>query len=173
MELYDSHPVKPSVGPEFDDLERQVINAIADKFAQQGPSDLETILNMLFFRFQNGPRASTEAFKEFILVTLRAKVTQQDLDIFIGGHRVFRDGSPDMVEMGQLLEIFLRPFSEALNRVRDDSSQSKTIDQKDKPIIGIEDVESYKNRVDLQRSYLDATLNDRTQMFPSDQALNF
>lgn len=97
---------------------------------------------MLFFRFQNGRRASTDSFKEFILVTLMAKVTQQDLDIFMGGHRVFKRGSPDMVEMDQLLEIFIRPFSEALNRVRDDSSQSKTIDQKERPIIGIEDVDS-------------------------------
>ena len=84
------------------------MNTIAEKLADAGLDDLESVLDPLFLKSNQPNSVKHEIFKEFFLKDMKTNLTERDLDLFMKSHPVL--GAGLSISKADLLSILEEPF---------------------------------------------------------------
>lgn len=91
----------------------EVVKVIADTLARTEFHDLDTLLDILFMKEENGygERVSKSSLREYILDDMRCPVDSKDLDIFLRTNQILQ--GKEIVSRTNVKQVFEQPFRKA------------------------------------------------------------
>jgi len=92
-------------------IEKEVVSAIARRFAESGLADLDAVLDMLFVRHEPDDRYQVrkEVFRDFVTREMHTHISDRDFDLFLRSNAAL-NRRKDRIEKADLLDVFEEPF---------------------------------------------------------------
>ena len=92
-------------------IEKEVVSAIAKRFAESGLADLDAVLDMLFVRAEPDDRFAVrkEVFRDFVTREMHTHISDRDFELFLRSNAAL-NRRKDRIDKADLLDVFQEPF---------------------------------------------------------------
>jgi hypothetical protein len=88
------------------------LHVIAEKLADSGFDDIETVLDPIFLKSNDPRKVKHEAIRDYFVRDLKSTLAERDVDLFLKSHPVLCQGNE--VSKQDLIHVFQEPFRLAL-----------------------------------------------------------